>query len=187
MREMPRCLLFAGMVCFAGGCNDQSLARSSGDGGGGATDVGSPPLDALPADAAVAAVDSALPLDLIPAPCPDVLGTYSMIQTDGLGCGDLNTSAPQCIAGTIGLCSLHFKSVVQGGGTGAVNGGATLNMDGTFSGATIFFGSNMRTGCTGSWNSATQTMEVDCGGPRGSGTTQQCSVTMVRTSITPCM
>jgi hypothetical protein len=114
-------------------------------------------------------------------PCPNVFGAYSMLMTTGQGCGDLNTSAPQCIQGTSTACFAHFVSVVAGGGTGAVNGGAMLQMDGSFSGASLIFGTAQRTGCVGSWNEATQTMTANCG---GTGSTQSCTVTMVRSAAT---
>src|SRR5215831_11876736 len=109
-------------------------------------------------------------------PCPSVFGRYSMLMTTGAGCGDLNTSAPQCIAGTNQACFAHFMSVVSGGGAGAVNGGAMLQMDGSFNNANLIFGSVQRSGCIGSWNETTQTMTANCG---GTGSSQSCTVTMV--------
>jgi len=115
------------------------------------------------------------------ANCPDVFGTYGTITTLGAGCGDINASAPQCIKGTTSACALHFTSVVPGGGPGAVNGGANLKSDGTFEGASIILGSVQRSGCIGSWSESSSTMEVTCG---GTGSSQSCTVSLVRTSTT---
>ena len=76
------------------------------------------------------------------------------------------------------FCALHFVSVPEAG-SGAVNGGAQLEADGTFSGASLYLGTIQRTGCVGTWNESTSTMEVTCG---GTGTSQSCTVTMSRTS-----
>jgi hypothetical protein len=110
-----------------------------------------------------------------------VFGRYTMLMTTGAGCGNLNTGAPQCIQGTNQACFAHFVSVVPGGGTGAVNGGAMLQMDGSFSGANLIFGTVQRSGCVGSWNQATSTMTANCG---GTGSSQSCTVTMVRSAST---
>jgi hypothetical protein len=113
-------------------------------------------------------------------PCPDVLGTYS-VSPSGQGCGDLNASAPQCIKATNMTCVAQFASTPSGGGTGAINGSASLMPAGSFDGAALVFGTAQRTGCTGTWNAATSTMTVDCG---GMGSSQSCVVTLVRTSTT---
>lgn len=110
--------------------------------------------------------------------CPDVFGSFTVASV-GQGCGDLNTSAPQCIKGTTSVCALHFYSVLPDGGTAAVNGGATLGADGTFSGAAIILGTVQRTGCVGAWNASTSTMSVTCG---GTGTSQSCTANLTRTS-----
>ena len=113
-------------------------------------------------------------------PCPDVLGTYS-VSPSGQGCGDLNASAPQCIRATTMTCVAQLASMPAGGGTGAINGSASLQQDGSFSGAALLFGTVQRTGCTGTWDQSTSTMTVDCG---GMGSSQSCVVTLVRTSST---
>jgi hypothetical protein len=112
-------------------------------------------------------------------PCPAVLGSYS-VTPSGQGCGDLNASAPQCIQATNMTCVAHFVSAPPGG-TGAINGAASLKQDGSFDSAALLFGTVQRTGCTGTWNAATSTMTVDCG---GMGSSQSCVVTLVRTSMT---
>ncbi len=134
--------------------------------------------------------DSALTLDGNDGGgCPNTLGGYSLLVATGLGCGDLKTTAKQCIVpGGIGptsnKCFIRFNSE-QPGPDRAVNGpnggGLDLKSDGTFDNAALKEGSINRTGCTGSFDSATQTMTVICG---GTGTSQSCTVTMVRSSLT---
>jgi hypothetical protein len=89
-------------------------------------------------------------------PCTGERGAYS-ISLSGQGCGDLNASAPECI------------------------GTASLGADGSFSGAAITEGTGNRTGCVGTWNAATSTLTVDCGGV---GSSQSCRATLTRTSMT---
>lgn len=112
-------------------------------------------------------------------PCPDVFGSYS-VQVAGQGCGDLNANAPQCLKGTTMTCAAHFVSV-PASGPGAVNGQAMLTSDGSFTNAMLLFGTVQRSGCVGSWDSATSTMTADCG---GMGSSQSCVVTLTRTSVT---
>ncbi len=97
------------------------------------------------------------------AGCPgDVYGNYTVVGAVGT-CGDINTNAPQKIAGTPSACFGHFVSVVDGG-TGAVNGGVNLDSNGNFAGAKLYLGTNQRQPCTGTWNAATSTMTIACGG-----------------------
>ena len=163
-----------------GACGDDS-GGTTADGGG----------DAASADAAGgrdgatldAALRDAAPPDVFltsdSATCPNLVGGYTMVMTVGAGCGDLNTSAPQCVQG-LSACSIHFVSA-PAGATGAVNGGATLLTDGTFSNASLIFGTVQRSGCVGSWNAAANTLTATCG---GTGSSQSCTVTMVRTAAT---
>ena len=130
--------------------------------------------------------DSALTLDGNDGGgCPNVIGGYSFLVASGLGCGDLDVTAKQCIlyGGAAGnACLIHFQSEQPTPGR-AINGpnpAADLLADGTFSGAALREGTFNRTGCTGSFNTATQTMTVNCG---GTGTSQSCTVTMVRSSL----
>jgi hypothetical protein len=110
--------------------------------------------------------------------CPDVLGAYAIMVVEGQGCGDLNTSAPQCIRqGPQGVCDIVFQSAVPAG-VPAINGDPTLQNDGSFANGALREGTVDRTGCTGSWDSATATMTVDCG---GTGSSQACVVALRRT------
>jgi hypothetical protein len=102
------------------------------------------------------------------------------VTTLGAGCGDLNTSATQCIKRTTTACALGFVSVAPDAGTGALDGGAVLRPDGTFAGASISFGTTRRTGCVGSWTEVTSTLQVTCGGV---GSSQSCTATLTRTSM----
>lgn len=133
--------------------------------------------------------DSALTLDGNDGGgCPNTLGGYSFLTATGLGCGDIDITAKQCIqfggnVGSSNACFIRFHSEQPTPGR-AVNGPATgvdLQSDGTFTNADLKEGTVNRTGCIGSFNSATQTMTVTCG---GTGTSQSCVVTMVRSSLT---
>ncbi len=137
-----------------GGGGDGSSNAS--DGSGGATDLSSLP-------------------DLAGTMCPDLFGKYINIKTSGPGCGNLSTTAPQCVGGTAVLCFAHFSSVPANQAPGAVNGGVTVGADGSFSGASLILGTNKRTNCSGSWDAASATMTVMC----GMGT-EECTITMTR-------
>jgi hypothetical protein len=110
--------------------------------------------------------------------CPDEHGAYS-IMLSGQGCGDLSSSAPECVKQT--ACALTFVSSSPGGPGKGLNGTANLASDGSFMGAAITEGTAMRTGCTGVWTEATSTLIVDCG---GMGSSQSCVATLTRTSMT---
>jgi hypothetical protein len=110
-------------------------------------------------------------------PCPDEHGAYT-ISISGQGCGDLAASAPECI--TQNACAITFASNPATGGK-ALNGTASLGMDGSFTGAALTEGTSNRTGCTGTWDTGTSTLNVDCGGV---GSSQSCIATLTRTSKT---
>jgi len=142
---------------------DTSTGNDSGRGSDSASDSSAP--------------DTALPDGPAP-PCPDVAGAYSVMAA-GQGCGDLSTSAAQCITQT--SCHLMLVSGTAGGGAAAVNGLTQLDMSGAFMGAALQFGTVQRTGCTGQWDPIMQALTVDCG---GMGTSQSCIVTLTRTGNT---
>jgi hypothetical protein len=120
--------------------------------------------------------------DGAPPACPLVAGAYSVTILDGSGCGaTLNANARQCIlqAG----CAVTFSSTATGNAKVALNGAASLQSDGSFTGAAITEGTLARTGCTGSWDSGTSTMTVDCG---LTGSSQSCVLAVQRTgSVCP--
>jgi hypothetical protein len=152
------------IALLACGCTDSSPAPSGTDGG----------PDALGGDASMPGDGGG---------CADVLGAYAITKTVGMGCGDLAVAAPECLLGLAGAgCSGHFVSTPDGG-TGAINGGITLAPDGSFSGAALILGTVQRTGCTGTWDAATSTMVVNCGGMGGS---QECTITLTRTQPGMC-
>jgi hypothetical protein len=113
-------------------------------------------------------------------PCPDIGGGYGQLATTGQGCGNLNTSAPECIYLAQEICAFQLSSATSGV-VPAVNGVVLLASDGSFSGAALQFGTVQRTGCVGQWSAGTQTLTADCG---GTGSSQSCTVTMVRTGAT---
>jgi hypothetical protein len=134
--------------------------------------------------------DSALTLDGNDGGgCPNTLGGYAPLVATGMGCGDFNSAAKQCVlpvisggSGTSNACLIRFNSE-QPATIPAVNGpqlGADLKPDGTFDNATLRLGTNVRTGCVGSFDEVAQTMTVTCG---GTGTSQSCTVTLVRSSV----
>jgi hypothetical protein len=112
--------------------------------------------------------------------CPDITGTYGQIMTSGLGCGDLNTKAPECIVLAQEVCAFQLTS--SSGVIPAVNGVVNLASDGSFTNASLQFGTIQRTGCTGQWDAGSKTLTLDCG---GTGSTQSCVVTMVHSGA-PC-
>jgi hypothetical protein len=118
-------------------------------------------------------------MDSPSAPCPDVSGAYSLTIIEGAGCGDLNASARQCIRQSKGTCDIQLSSPVSGGSIAAINGNASIDKAGSFDSAALTEGTLNRTGCTGSWNAATSTMTVDCG---GTGSSQACVVALHRTN-----
>jgi hypothetical protein len=167
---------------IGGGGTDGGDSASSNDGsnpnndsGGGSDvqprDVVSPPTDA--------------PVDAWNAPCPDTLGRYTITVVEngndaGVGCGDFNFSAPQCIRKGPGACDIVFRSEVPQPQVPAINGDPTLQSDGSFSGGALTEGTGARTGCTGTWDATTSTMTVDCGGASSS---QACIVALTRINV----
>jgi hypothetical protein len=169
--------------------NDGAPAGEGGGSSEAAADIGAGGDDATSTDGALASDggdDGASPTPdgsdaAIDAPgptCPDLSGGYSVTVVEGQGCGDLNASAPQCIRqGTQGVCDILFQSAVPAG-VPAINGDPSLQNDGSFANGALTEGTVNRTGCTGSWDSATSTMTVDCG---GTGSSQACVLALRRT------
>ncbi len=104
-------------------------------------------------------------------------GRYGALTITGDGCGNFNASAPECLVTTAVPCELRFSSALVGGGVGAVNDTASLQANGAFNDATLELGTATRSGCSGSWDPATSTLTVDCGGV---GAGQSCQVAMTR-------
>jgi hypothetical protein len=88
--------------------------------------------------------------------------------------------APECIMLAQQICAFQLVSATSGV-TPAVNGVVTLQSDGSFSNAALQFGTAQRTGCTGQWDAASQTLTMDCG---GMGSSQSCVVTIKRSGAT---
>lgn len=109
--------------------------------------------------------------------CPDMHGAYSIVLT-GVGCGDLSSTAPQCIQ-QVG-CSISFISN-PASAPRALNGSTTIGADGSFTNAVVTEGTSSRSGCTGTWDANSQTLTVDCG---GTGSSQSCSAALTRTGPT---
>lgn len=135
--------------------------------------------------------DSALTLDGNDGGgCPNTLGGYAPLVATGMGCGDFNSLAKQCIlpapggsASGANACLVRFNSE-QPATIPAVNGpqlGVDIKPDGTFANAALRLGTASRTGCIGSFDESAQTMTVTCG---GTGTSQSCTITLVRSSVT---
>lgn len=97
----------------------------------------------------------------------------------GAGCGDLAAGAPQCIKAGSSPCQIQLVS--QGPTGSALNGTVTVDTSGDFTGGAIKEGSVQRTGCTGTWDTATSQLTVDCG---GMGSSQSCVATLTRTGNT---
>ena len=94
-----------------------------------------------------------------------------------MGCGDLDTSAPECIKPNGSACAVLFVS--KPGATGrAVDGAVDLDPGGDFTGGLVKLGSVQRSGCVGTWSPAIHQMAVNCGGTTPS--TQMCTVTLTR-------
>jgi hypothetical protein len=167
----------AGQGSSSGSGSGDGAAQSSG---GDASDGAPSTADATGADASDGAARSDASDaqgDVAPPPCPDVHGAYAITPVEAQGCGSsINASATQCIRQT--ACGITFQS---NGSNKAINGDPALQGDGAFTGAALTEGSLMRTGCTGTWNAATSTMTVDCG---GTGSSQACVVSLVRTGAT---
>ena len=159
------------------GVNDGGGGSGSGTGNGdaggadSATDTGSTG-DAASGDAT--STDAAA--------CPTITGNFTgNIMTSGQGCGDLSPSGRECIILAQEACAFQLVSSSPSGlAPSAVNGVVNLASDGSFSGAALTFGTISRTGCTGQWSQGNQTLTLDCG---GTGSSQSCTVTMVRTNM----
>jgi hypothetical protein len=162
-------------VSGGGGAGGTSGTGGSSGAAGGGTDAGEIRDVATVND--VALDRARVPDARNDAGCPDVFGSYKVTDTRG-DCGNLNEQAPQSIDGTTQACALHFRSVVDGGGIGAVNGGAILRPDGTFSNAALILGTAMRNQCSGTWDENARTMTIACSGSGGPG--GDCTVVLTR-------
>lgn len=112
--------------------------------------------------------------------CPSLGGGYRMAAVDARGCGNtLSPTSPECIR-QVG-CSAAISFPLVAGAKPGIRGDATLQSDGSFVGAAITEGTLPRTGCTGTWDAATSTLTVDCG---GKGTTQSCVLSLTRIAAT---
>jgi hypothetical protein len=174
-----------GVEASAGG-GDGSVSDGTVGGDAAGSDAQGPrDAQADVQDGSSAAQDSgdAMAADGPVAPCADVRGTYLVTVVGSgpanTGCGDLNTSASECIRQPLGTCAIELRSnPTTGGGPVAVAGSAQLQNDNVFDSAALTEGTANRTGCTGVWNPATSALTVDCG---GTGTTQSCIVKLTRT------
>jgi hypothetical protein len=166
----------------AAGNADGTTASDTGSGADGTTPDGGSDSSFLG--------DSALTLDGNDGGgCPNVLGGYAPLVATGMGCGDFNSLAKQCVlpapssGSGANACLVRFNSE-QPATIPAVNGpsgGVDIKTDGTFDNAALKLGTINRSGCVGSFNEGTQTMTVTCG---GTGTSQSCTITLVRSSVT---
>jgi hypothetical protein len=174
----------------SGGTENDAAGNADGT---TASDTGSAP-DGTTADGGFDSSflgDSALTLDGNDGGgCPNALGGYKPLVATGMGCGDFNSLAKQCVLPAAGspsganACLVRFNSE-QPMTIPAVNGpvnGVDIKTDGSFDNAALKLGTIARSGCVGSFNEGTQTMTVTCG---GTGTSQSCTITMVRSSV-PC-
>jgi hypothetical protein len=153
-------LALIALVVACGG----SAFTAAGDGGDAGTD-GSVSVEAAGGN------DSSEKVDATPAAaCPDVTGSYAIAvpAPPMVGCGDVNPLAKQCITAAAKACDVLFVSASSTGAGTAINSVAgspvTLDAAGDFPSASLNEGTAKRSGCTGSWNAATATMTVDCGG-----------------------
>jgi hypothetical protein len=105
------------------------------------------------------------------------------MMKDGAGCGDLDTSAVECIKESTSACAEVLASGLLGTTTGGkgVDGIVSIDMSGGFVMQNVKFGTAQRTGCTATWNAQAGTLTIDCG---GTGMSQSCVVTLTRTGKT---
>jgi hypothetical protein len=111
--------------------------------------------------------------------CPNEAGVYTVTDF-GQGCGDLDTTAPECIKPTNVACEVALTSQQTPNGT-AVNGAVDLDMSGGFMNGLVTFGSTQRSGCVGTWNASMSQLLIDCGGV---GSSQSCTAVLTRTGAT---
>jgi hypothetical protein len=96
----------------------------------------------------------------------------------GQGCGSgFSASASECIRQQ--TCDITFGTRAVDGGETGISGMIGVAGDGSFTFAALKEGTLNRTGCTGTWDSGSGTLTVDCGGV-DSG--QACLLTLTRTS-----
>ncbi|MDP8998950.1 MAG: hypothetical protein M3O46_02445 [Myxococcota bacterium] len=148
---------------------DATTEMADGAGESASTDDGVAPFDA-DAEADAASAGDADAADDTVGSCPDVRGQYG-ITTSGSGCGSVFGSSPPCIREGQTFCDVVFQSFPSGGGDAgpsAINGDAQLQPDGSFANANLTVGTISRMGCTGSWDLASSTMVVTCGGVNAS-------------------
>jgi hypothetical protein len=108
-----------------------------------------------------------------------ISGLFKM-SAQGMGCGDLDVNATECIKETMDLCTILFVSAPGATGAG-INGLAIVDSMGDIASATLKEGTVTRTGCTGTYTPGNPSkMVVDCG---GMGTSQSCVVTLTRAAL----
>ena len=168
-------LALGGIVFVAVACGGTSTdligdGGASGDGAAGGDGGGGGGGDGGSRDGAIVRGDG--------GSCPDIGGSFSLSHS-GDGCGDLSTDVIECVQ-VDNQCGAQLKASGSGGG---VEGTVFLGADGSFSDGNLKLGSTDRRGCTGTWDSGTSTLTIDCG---GTGTSQSCVVTLTRTSTATC-
>jgi hypothetical protein len=100
---------------------------------------------------------------------------------DAKGCGDsVGIAATQCIRQT--ACGITFLSPMLTNGKSGINGSTSVQSNGDFDGAALTEGILDRTGCTGTWDAATSSMTVDCG---GTAALQACVLALKRGGACP--
>lgn len=163
-----------------GGDGSASGNDSSNSGDGPATAQDSSAMDSSATNDGPATTSDAV-TDAPASPCPDEHGAYTITAVEATGCGSsFNVGARQCILqGQSTACGIQLQST--GSSMVAINGEATLQNDGSFSGAALTEGTLNRTGCTGTWDSGSATLTVDCG---GTGSSQACVLSLRRTGTT---
>jgi hypothetical protein len=161
----------------SGAGDDGSGSSSGADDSGGRDATGSSSGSSSGSSGGDAVADGPV---LDAGPCPDIVGSYGQISTEGQGCSDLNLVASECIMLAQQQCAFQLVSPTTGS-IPAVNGTVVLTVAGSFTGAMLKFGTVQRSGCVGQWDAPTQTLTLDCG---GMGTSQSCTVTLVRSSTT---
>ena len=162
----------------AGAAGSAASGGATGTGGTGGTgaeaDAGGTGGTTVDSGTIADAAGDARPTKDAEPGCPDVNGSYKIIDMVGT-CGNLNDDAPQSIASTVTSCIAHFVSEAPAGVAG-INGAVELDAQGNFTGAKLYEGPVQRSRCSGYWDAEEETMTIVCGGEGDA-----CKVVIART------
>ena len=109
--------------------------------------------------------------------CPAPTGYYTTIMTEGVGCGDYDSSVPVCASAGAQDCNFSVK----GDSDKSLDGSLVIQANGAFEGAMVMEGSAPRSGCVGMFAPESGILTIACGGT-DTTSKQFCRIKLTRTA-----